>query len=149
MPGGTGLGFWKSPNIDEIGGGPNGGGPLFFTNPGSCGPGDSLYVGNISTDKTGIPFKGSNKLVGMTITTGKNVSVTKARVQLKRRTAVSTWSLISGAIIEITVGNYRNETDYDIILPDDPELGAELTSDSGDIEDVNLTVQLKYIGPSA
>lgn len=131
------------------GAGPNGGGPFYLTNPGSLGLGDYFYIGNIETSKTAQLMKGSNKLYSMSVTSGKLVTDTAAQIQLFRRTGVSTRVDITGAIVTVPVGEYKGDADFDILLPDDPELGAYMISDPSNFEDAQLLVYLKYMGPSS
>lgn len=131
------------------GAGPNGGGPLFMTSAGPTQAGDVFNVGKNETSKTGIPMVGSNKLVSIRISNYTVITGTKARVQLRRRTGEQTWELISGAIVEIPVGQYEAVSLYDLTLPDDPELGAIVLNDSGNLNEAILVIQLKYLGPSS
>ena len=84
----------------------------------------------------------------MYITCKEQVQSTKARIQITYRTGLSSWTDIAGAILEVPVGDYNALDTYDIILPNDAELGARLLGNSGDLDTCNLRVQIKYLGPS-
>ena len=134
---------------DLVNNGPNGGGPLTFVKSGNSNSGDHLDTGSVPSDRNNPVMKGSNKLVGITMTTEVLVTTSQAEVILVRRTGVSTHVDIAGTECQIPVGEYVATGDFDILLPDDPHLGVRLTDTSSQLKNPIVTVQLRYQGPSA
>lgn len=131
---------------DLLNNGPNGGGPLYFTSAGAMNPGDVFKIGLISTDKTGQPIKGVNKLKSLSCSNEINVVTSDAQVQLRERTGLSTWANLAGTILTIPIGSFRANAEFDVTLPTDVELGAIMVDASGQLRNVNLTVYLSFQG---
>ena len=134
---------------DLLNNGPNGGGPIMFTGSGNIVSGDSLSVGRVPSDRTGLVIKGSNSVVSITVSNETNVSTNDAVGILTRRTAVSTFVDVAGTEITLPIGQYKATGSFDLLLPDDPELGFRLTDVSGNLKNPVFLVQLRYNGASA
>jgi hypothetical protein len=94
-----------------------------FAKDGNVTVGTHLRTGDVQTSKTGQPIFGTNKLIRMRVSSAI-VAVTNTVIQLRKRTAVSTFSDIAGALITLSAGNYTATAELDIVLPENVELCA-------------------------
>lgn len=147
----TGAGFYLKTSAADtawsfIGGGGGGTGvtpPFTFSKAGNAGPGTYLRTGEAVTSSTGQPIKGLNYLVEMRCTNGSNVGAV-TRVQLQRRTAVSTFVDITGAFVDIPIGQFQGEsTGLSIVIGPEWEVSAYVVSGST----LNNPVLIFYLVP--
>ena len=117
------LQLWQAQSVFS-GGGSGVTPPFVFSKDGNCTVGTYLRTGVVATNLTGQIIAGSNLIVKMDISLSATVA-TNTTVQLIRRTAVSTFTDISGGNIVISAGNYRStSTGLSIALGPDWEIGA-------------------------
>jgi hypothetical protein len=107
-----------------VGGGSGVTPPFTFAKDGNCTVGTDLRTGVVPSRTAGQTIKGSNFIVQIEATSQNNVAST-TRVQFSRRTAVSTWSDISGAYVDIPAGSYSGQnTGLAIAVGPDEEVGC-------------------------
>jgi len=111
-----------------------------FSKDGNVTVGTYLRTGDVQTNNTGQPIFGANHLIRMRVSAGGN-AVSNTVIQLRARTAVSTFSDIAGASITLTAGNYTATTELDVILPNNVELCAYNKS-GGSLSNVVLVLFL-------
>lgn len=112
--------------------------PFFFGRVSGGGAGTYLTINGIATNKVGQIVRGSNTLVGMTVTTSANVTGANAVIQIQQRTALNTFVDIAGASITILVGAYSATAILAVSLPANVEISAYIKS--GSTSDINLQV---------
>ena len=98
--------------------------PFIFSKSGGTGTGAYLKVGEVLTSKAGHPVIGNNYIASIYATNSTTVgSVT--RVQIQKRTGVSTFTDISGAYVDIASGQYKStNTGLKIAIGADEELSC-------------------------
>ena len=102
--------------------------PFLFSKDGNATVGTSLRTGVAASNKTGQATKGLNIIVEIQASNSRNVGST-TRIQLTRRTAVTTFTDITNAFVDIPAGNYRGSNkNLSILLNADEELGAYVKS---------------------
>lgn len=80
--------------------------PFVFSKSGNAASGTYLRTGEAVTSATGQPIKGSNTIVEIAVSNA-NVVGTNTVVQIQRRTALATFSDVTGASVTILSGNYK------------------------------------------
>lgn len=104
--------------------------PFVFSKDGNCTVGTYLRTGTVPTNLTGQDIKGSNYIVEIRASNSSNVAST-TRIQFVRRTAVSTFTDIAGAYIDIPAGSYRGERQgISIAIGPEWEIGCYVQSGS-------------------
>lgn len=96
---------------------------FIFSENGAITTGKYFRVGSATSEKTGQPIFGRNKLVKLRISNSVNVG-NDTVVQLQKRTGLTTFVDITGASITIPSGHYTSTAQVDIILDDNVEISA-------------------------
>lgn len=120
--------------IEELVNPPGGGSgvtpPFVFSKSGNATVGTYLRTGEAVGSKTGQLIKGLNYIVEVNASNGANAGST-TRIQFQRRTAVSTFSDITGAFVDIPSGTYKGQnTGLSISLGPDEEVSCYVKSGS-------------------
>ena len=131
---------------DLLNNGPNGGGPMMFTNSGNLVPSAYFSMGTVSTSNTGLIMKGLNSVVSITCSNDKLVTGSDAKIILVQRTALDTFIDVLTTQLVIPIGQYKATGAFDVALLADPEMCARLEDDSGSLRNPILTAQLRYDG---
>ena len=79
--------------------------PFIFSYNGGAGVGTYLRTGSVPTNTTGQRIKGTNTVLEIDVSASANVTATTT-IQFQRRTAVSTFSNITGATVTLSAGQY-------------------------------------------
>jgi hypothetical protein len=104
--------------------------PFFMSKAGNAAVGTYLRVGEAVSSNTGMTIVGDNSINKLVISNGNNVA-SNTVVQIQRRTAVNTFSDITGASITIPAGTYKASLDgLSITLNTDEEISAYVKSGS-------------------
>lgn len=124
----TQAGVWSrsvSSNASVIAGAtPN----FIFSKAGGASTGTYLRTGEAQTDRTGQLIKGNNYIIELALSNDSNRTST-TRVQLQRRTAVSTFVDIDDAWVDIPPGTYKaSRSNLQIQIGPDEEISAYVKS---------------------
>lgn len=104
--------------------------PVIFTKVGNTSAGTYLRTGEVITSRTGVPTRGTNKIVAIHVSTSSLCSGSCV-FQIQRRTGVSTFTDITNATVTIINGEYKAKNDpIDITLGADEEISCYYKSGS-------------------
>ena len=104
--------------------------PFIFSKSGNASAGTYLRTGEAVTSATGQTIKGNNLIVEISVSNA-NVVGTNTVVQIRRRTALSTFSDVVGASVTIPSGNYKaTNSSLTISFGPDEEMSAYVKSGS-------------------
>ena len=103
--------------------------PFFFSRSGATlAIGTYFFTGNVATNSTGQLIAGTNTIIKIAASTSANITGTPCVIQFQRRTAVATFSDITGGSISIPVGTFKATATVAIPVGPDIEISCYFKS---------------------